>query len=784
MPLFDRFVRGLSRGFWKKTSTLAAIAIGAGCVASASAADKVRHDGDRVVRVTVADEAQLDTLLKLTDDVWSHHVDADSSIDVRMTPVQFANLEVSGLPYTVLIEDLQAQLDEEDARLASRGVEQGLANPFDDYLRWEQVNTYLNTLVALRPDLASIVVVGTSLQGRPMTAIRISSPGTGPGGSAKPAIFYHGGIHAREWITVPTVLWAADRLVRDYDTNAEIRALVDRCEFFLLPVMNPDGYIHSWDVERLWRKNRRPNGDGSIGVDLNRNFGFGWGGDGASSVPNDLTYRGPAPFSEPETQAIRNFIMARPNIVAYNDVHSYSQLLLWPWGYTDVLPPDQAEFDFIGTQMIDLIRAQSGRNYTPGPINTTIYPASGGSIDWAYGAEGIIAFSYELRDTGEFGFVLPPDQILPTAQEIFPTFLRHAELRSAPVRITFPNGLPSLAAPGVATQFDVRISNIADTLNAASPRLFARNGPGLPLNEYTLTSLGGDLYRAALPARGCGAPTEFYVTAAGNTGATAGAPLNAPSGFFTLPVGEEIETFRDNFETNLGWTVSNDPSLTSGAWVRGDPVGTTSGGPAQPEDDNPAGTGTQCYVTGQGTPGGAAGAQDVDGGSTRLTSPVFDLTGITDARLSYYRWVASNGTDTLNVAVSANGTNWVTVETVPNNRAWNFVELRVADYLPGATSVRVRFTMTDDAPASLAEAAIDDVAVSSVQCTSSSPIGDMNCDGFITVGDIAGFVLAITDPAAYAVQYPTCNALLADVNNDGFVTVGDIGGFVALLTGG
>ncbi|MCP4248122.1 MAG: hypothetical protein GY778_13845, partial [bacterium] len=221
---------------------------------------------------------------------------------------------------------------------------------------------------------------------------------SGGGGSTKPGVFYHGAIHAREWITPAVTLYFADQLVRNYDSDPYIHELVDRCEFYIIPVLNVDGYLYTWGPERMWRKNRRPIGGGNCdGVDLNRNFGEGWGGPGSGGDPCDQTYRGTAAFSEPESQAARDFVLTHPNIVTYHDLHSYGQLLLWPWGYQSALPPHQPIYEFIGNTMSDIIMGVHGKYYEPGPVYSTIYPASGVTVDWAYGGAGALAFSFELR---------------------------------------------------------------------------------------------------------------------------------------------------------------------------------------------------------------------------------------------------------------------------------------------------------------------------------------------------------------------------------------------------
>lgn len=746
-----------------------------GIIRAAWADDVVRYDGHRVVRVDVHDEAGLDQLLKLTDDVWSHEIGI-GELDVRVDPTQFAALGASGLPYRVLIDDVQRRIDEQMAGAGLRG-----AGPFEDYMRYEDVNAYMESLVALRPDLAQTFALGTSLQNRAMRAIRI----TGPGPTPKPGVLFHGGQHAREWITVPTALYVADHLVRNYDTDAYVRELVDRCEFYIMPIMNPDGYVYTWDNTRLWRKNRRNNGDGTFGVDLNRNWGHQWGGEGASAQTNSETYRGTGPFSEPETQAVRDFVTSHPNLVAYNDLHSYSQLILWPWGYTATLPPDQAEFSYLGFGMESIIESVHATDYISGPIYTTIYPASGGSADWVYGARGIIGYSFELRDTGNDGFLLPPDQIIPNCEEVLPALLWYADEISAPLRISFPDGTPSLAPPQQPATFDVRIVDNVELLDPTTARVHVRIGSSGPFTSLPLAPLGGELYQATLPGRNCGPASEFYVTAASTLGHEVVRPADAPDSVFSLSVGEIIEQFRDNFESNNGWTVTNDPSLTSGAWERVNPVGTVSAGEqAQPEDDNPAGAGTLCYITQNGSPGGGAGAADVDGGPTVLTSPALEVSAMADPRLSYYMWYFTSGTDLLLVEISADGGPWQPLETVADLRSWVRVEFRLADVAPGAATIRVRFSATDNPNNSVVEAGVDDVVITDFECQSTATPGDMNCDGVVSVSDIAGFVLALTDPAGYSAQYPSCDINNADVSQDGQISVSDIGPFVALLTGG
>ncbi len=735
---------------------------------------ETRYDGDRVVRVEVTDEAQLDTLFKITDDVWSHGVGI-GHVEVRVSETQFATLLASGMDYEILIEDLQARIDSERSTIATG------TGPFDQYLPFEgspSVVEFLNGLAARRPDLVQIVSMGQSLEGREMWVAKITGPGAGP----KPGILYHGGQHAREWITVPTILYLAERLVDDYDTDPRVQTLVDRCEWYLMPVMNPDGYIFSREDTRLWRKNRRPNPDGSFGVDLNRNWDFAWGGAGSDDFQSSQTYRGPAAFSEPETQNVRDFIIAHPNIVVYNDIHAFSQLILWPWGYQSGAPDDE-RFATFGFGMEQIIESVYGTQYEAGPVRDTLYIASGVSIDWVWGQMGVLAFTYELRDTGANGFLLPADQILPNCEETYPALLWLADQATVPFNLQIADALPTLHTPEEPLDITVLANENIAMIDPDSVTLHLRIGNSASFNTFPMNVDGPNQFTGTLPGEDCGESLAFYISATPSGGGSEVLiPLGAPESVFQVPVGVENESVRDTFESDNGWTVDSE-DLSTGEWVRVDPIGTVRNGqPWQPEDDNPAGEGTFCYVTGQGTPGGGAGSADVDGGPTRLISPVYDLNGITDPVLRYARWFASSADDTLLVQVSDDGTNWVRVEDVSSQPTWVTVEFPLADYIPGATQMQVRFTANDNPNNSVVEAAVDDVVILSVACDSETLLGDLNCDGVVSVGDINAFVLALTDPAGYETQFPDCDRLAADTNDDDTVSVADINGFVALLT--
>ena len=307
------------------------------------------------------------------------------------------------------------------------------------------------------------------------------------------------------------------------------------------------------------------------------------------------------------------------------------------------------------------------------------------------------------------------------------------------LNFSYPNGQPDFIAPN-GGWVNVDITNNGATLDPSSPKLgYSINGA--PFIETPLQSLGGSSFRANFPSMPCGADVRWYVRATTTTGMTQHDPPGAP--FNYVPATAAISTTTgvpDTLETNTGWIVgAAGDNATTGIWVRANPVGTT----AQPEDDHTPAPGVNCFITGNGTAGGGVGDQDVDGGTTTLTSPAMDATLGNEARIAYWRWYSNSagsnpGTNSMPVLVSSDGgTNWVQLELVNDNAgAWVQKSFRIADFVPVTNQIKIRF-QARDLTGAVVEAGVDDVRIDYTQCTVP---GDVNGDGHVDINDL----LAVT----------------------------------------
>lgn len=312
----------------------------------------------------------------------------------------------------------------------------------DAFHNYRETNAELAELAKSAPDLASLFSIGKSLEGRDILALRLNSSARGTAPSSRPGIVFMATHHAREHLSTEVPLLLAKHLLENRQ-KPEIASLLQNRDVYIVPMVNPDGV--EWDIRSdsydMHRKNTRKENGVVEGVDLNRNYAFRWGGEGASADPRADTYRGPSAFSEPETRAVRAFFQARPNLKIFVSYHTFSELILYPWGGTDDQIDDKKALAAYKKMAQDLA-AMTG--YRP-MQSSELYVATGDAADWAWAEHKVFSLTFELtpKSMWDGGFY-------PGAAAIARTFA--ANLRPALYLIALADD-PYRAAEGGATAF-------------------------------------------------------------------------------------------------------------------------------------------------------------------------------------------------------------------------------------------------------------------------------------------------------------------------------------------
>jgi len=324
-------------------------------------------------------------------------VDA-SSINIVATPQEVRKIR----QYGFVVEELAAIQDFPAADSA--------------YHNYAEMSTAISTSASRYPGIVSRFSIGKSYQNRDIWAVKISDNVSVD--ESEPEVLFIGLHHAREHLTVEMALYIMRELTSKYGSDSRITNIVNSREIYIVFNLNPDGgeYDIASGSYRSWRKNRQPNsGSTYVGTDLNRNYGYKWGCcGGSSSSPSSDTYRGPSAFSAVETQRLRDFVNSRvvggrQQIRGSISFHTYSELILWPYGYTytdvpsDMTLDDRNVFATMGQAM-----AQTN-NYSPQQASD-LYIADGSSDDWLYGAHKIFAYTFEMYPRSSSPGFYPPDE--------------------------------------------------------------------------------------------------------------------------------------------------------------------------------------------------------------------------------------------------------------------------------------------------------------------------------------------------------------------------------------
>lgn len=493
----------------------------------------------------------------------------------EITEAEIRKLESAGFHPEVLIPDMQQYYIQRNLKYAEHNQNDAPATngqwavpqhfklgPCGGFLTLDQMLLELDSMQMLYPNLITVKTqtsASNTIEGRKIYYVKISdNPNTD---ESEPEVLYTGMHHAREPIGMQHLLYFMWYLLENYESDQEIKGLVNSTELYFVPVVNVDGYQYNVTTAPsgggMWRKNRRNNGDGSLGIDLNRNYGYAWGYDdeGSSPYPSDETYRGPEAFSEPETQIMKEFCEAHNFKIALN-YHSYSNLLLYAWGFQNDLPPDNSIFYTYAQQM------STFNTYLYGPGYSTIYPSNGGSDDWMYGEQvtknKILSYTPEVGSQVD-GFWPEIDRIIPLCKENMLQSLTAARLVGAYAKATDKSPLYVRNKSG-AFQFELkRFGQINGTYTVSmQPLGNSFESVGLPKSFSAMALLSKQ--RDSI---------SYRLSDAVNVGDTLRYLLTVNNGSYNLYdtitkfFGYSDTLFFDKFSDMANWTANNWNTTTS-----------------------------------------------------------------------------------------------------------------------------------------------------------------------------------------------------------------------------
>ncbi|KAL0122841.1 hypothetical protein PUN28_007490 [Cardiocondyla obscurior] len=333
-----------------------------------ASAQTARYNNYKVFRITPSTQTQLETLRELEHiydgfSFWESPSTVNKHADLMVAPHKlpefYEKMALIGIPYQLHIDDVQELIDDTTPQIRSKSFD------FKSYHTLDEIYKNLDDLATQYPDKVETVVAGKTYEGRQIKGVKLSFKADNPG------IFIEGGIHAREWISPATVMYILHQLLTS--NNSEVRALAESHDWYIFPSFNPDGYVYTHTKNRLWRKTRKPYGLFCTGSDPNRNWDYRWNTGGASSNPCAETYAGSAPFSDIETKSASEYITSiADKFYAYLSFHSYSQLLMFPYGHTTDHLENHDELYDIGLKSISALKQKYGTSYETGNIAETI----------------------------------------------------------------------------------------------------------------------------------------------------------------------------------------------------------------------------------------------------------------------------------------------------------------------------------------------------------------------------------------------------------------------------
>lgn len=670
-----------------------------------------------LIRIPVDNPEAALQLQGMLHDIDDHLGLRNQRLTAYATDAEQADLLAAGIAFEVEIEDLTAYYAERAAndRVASLSA----VGSMGGFRTLAEIEAEMDRLASTFPSLCSPKFsIGTSIEGRAIWAMRISTTPTVHDPS-KAVAWYDAIHHAREPMSGESLLMWADELLSGYGSDVELTRLVQTRNTILIPCVNPDGYEYNRQIAPggggMWRKNMRNNGGGSYGVDLNRNYDWEWGPQwtGSSSDPWSEVYHGTAPFSEPESAAVAALMATMPPAMSMS-THTYSDLLLYPWGYDTIVSPHDSLYRSYAQSMT----ARSG--YPFGTIWQLLYTANGGSVDYHYGQHGTIAFTPEIGNLYD-GFWPAPSRIPDLYDDIRDAYRQSAMATGSWGRLgelvwTEVSGDgDAFREPNESWSVEVSLENsglvtLDATLNLSTTSPYA--------------NVIGSGSTVSIPPGGSALSNNFVVAFTAH--APSGTPIQLDlqldyDGWVDVtPVdvvlGRARTLVRDRMESDdFGWSTNNS---TNWSWERALPqMTTTAGSTVQPGSDYST-IGSLCWVTGAAA-GASVGANDVDG-TAILTSPIFSLEGLSNASVHFAQWFANRPGGPLDdrwITQLSNdgGLSWVEIgNDGDTGSAWVERTLDLST-MPFTDAMQLRFLIADEPNNDITEALLDDLEVRTLQ---------------------------------------------------------------------
>ena len=713
-----------------------------------------------------------------------HIYKSDNFIQFAINQSDLNKLIINNINYEVIHDDLQHFYEHRlDQEFISRDFELG---SMGGYYTFEEITNQLDQLSSLYPNIISQKTsIGLTYEGRDIWGIKISD--NYQLDEDEPEILYTGLHHSREPMSYMNLFYFMHWLGENYDSDSLAKHIVDNRELWFVPALNPDGLVYNESIAPngggMQRKNMRESCSGTPdGTDLNRNYSYFWAYDNEGSSPDGCseTYRGNSPFSEPETQAMRDFVNMHDFKINFN-YHSYSNLLIYPYGYEYDNDAPQEDIDIYIEYGEDMVQYN---NYALGTGPDLLYTVNGEACDWMYGEKNIFSYTPEIGGSSD-GFWPETSRIVPLAIEnLYPNQVLAVNGGSKyDVNVTVPNTDFSLGEsyPLYIDVFNIGLSNSngeviieiesTDGLNFELNQIILEN-----LDSRELINLGDITY---FSINNNSTIEEVVVKVYDND-------QYIYSDSIQIVAAPTQNFINSDFEENSGWIVgSSSDNATSGVWERVIPNPTyENDNIVQPAEDHSS-DGSYCYITQNSTEENNPGQSDVDGGKTTLFSPVYDLSDYDEALVSYWKWYSNNlgnnpGTDYWKVDVSNDGgSSWVQIENSSvSNNYWLFKQYLISDFVDLTSSIQFRFIAEDvfndgdvGTGGSLVEAGIDDFSIDIFDLNDSCVIGDLNEDSLINVQDIVTMVSIIIESNQDEINEYLCSA---DINNDSAINVQDI----------